>query len=262
MKIEKNVLIISLVVLLVLLAFGFVLKKLFFKPEEIKPEEVAKAKVAIVIDDWGYNLRGIDFLKEIKQPITISILPKLKYSSKIAEIAKAQGKEVILHLPLEPQINDREIELEQYTITTKMSDEEIIRGFELCLSSVPYVLGVSNHMGSQATQDKRLMSIIFSELKKKDLFFLDNLVTNESICSLQARNMQVKFVSRDFFLDNLNEEEYIKSQFKKLSEFALRVGQATAIGHSRSATLKVLKEEIPLMQEEGIEFVFVSDLAK
>lgn len=266
MKTEKNILVISVVVAVVLLALLFSLKVMLkpkeIKLEEVKPKQIVKAKVAIVIDDWGYNLRGIDFLKEIKQPITISILPNLKYSSKVAEIAKAQGKEVILHLPLEPETDEREIRLERHTLTAKMSDEEIIRDLQLCFSSVPYIVGVSNHMGSKATQDKRLVSIIFSELKKRALFFLDNLVTNKSVCSLLAKDVQIKFVSRDFFLDNLNEEEYIKNQLKKLSEFALSVGEATAVGHAGPTTLKVLKEEIPLMQEEGIKFIFVSDLAK
>lgn len=267
MKIEKNILAISIVVLVVLLALLFSLK-VILKPKEIKlervkPKQIVKAKVAIIIDDWGYNLRGIDLLKEIEQPITISILPNLKYSSQITELAKNLEQEVILHLPLEPELNDRDyIGLEKNTITSKMSKDEVVRNFELALASVPHAKGVSNHMGSGATKDAQLISFIFAEIKKRNLFFLDNLVTNESICRLQAKQAQIKFACRDIFLDNLNDEEYIRGQFKKLRKLALRINQGVGIGHSRPTTLKILKEEIPLMQEEGIEFVFVSDLAK
>lgn len=223
---------------------------------------MVKAKVAIVIDDWGYNWRHIDLLKEIKVPVTISILPNLRYSTEIAEIARSLGQEVILHLPLEPELEERKIGLEEYTITSDMSEEEIVKNFELALSSVPYALGVSNHMGSRATKDSRLMSIIFAEIKKRDMFFLDNLVTEKSICRQLAREMQVKFISRDFFLDNLDDIEYIKEQFKKLTEFAQEFGHAVGDGHAKPATLKAFKEAIPMMQEKGIEFVFLSNLVE
>lgn len=258
MKRRKNILILVLFFLTIASVSIFCLKKFF-----LRPKEVARAKVAIVIDDWGYNLRNLNLLREIDVPITISVLPNLKYSSKIAEIAKGLGKEVILHLPLEPEIYGRDyIGLEQNTITSQMSKDEVIDNFNLALSSVPYVCGVSNHMGSRATTDERVMSIIFSEFKERKLFFLDNLVTNKSICKELAKKMKVKFSSRDIFLDNADNYEYIKGQFEKLSAFALEFGYAVGIAHAKLKTLEVLKDEIPLMQAKGIKFVFVSYLTE
>ena len=256
MKINKNVLIVSATLFVVALSLTFCLSKILLKPKE-RP----KAKVAIVIDDWGYNLRGLNLLKEIDVPVTLSILPNLRYSSKIAETAKDLGKEVILHLPLEPEIDGRDyIGLEKNTITVEMSKQEVIDNFKGAISSVPYVCGVSNHMGSRATKDEGLMSLIFTELKKRKLFFLDNLVVEESICRGLARKTRVKFASRDVFLDNLDNYEYIKGQFRELKEFALANGQAVGIAHAKQRSLQVLQEEIPLMQAEGIKFVFVSEL--
>lgn len=226
-------------------------------------KEPAKPKVAIVIDDWGYNLRYLNLLKQIEVPVTISILPNLRYSSRVAEEACAQGKEVILHLPLEPETKGRDyIGLEQHTITTEMSKDEIIDTFERAFSSLPYIKGVSNHMGSRATTDSQVMSLIFGELKKRKLFFLDNLVTDKSICKQLAKKMRVKFASRDIFLDNSDNAEYIKGQFSRLIEFAKSTGYAVGIGHAKPATLKVFKDMLLKMQDKGIDFVFVSDLVK
>lgn len=258
MKINKNILILSIFVLALLVALAFCLKKILPRPKK----EVALAKVAIVIDDWGYNLHQINLLKEIDVPITISILPNLRYSSEVAKVARDLNQEVILHLPLEPEIEERKIGLEEHTITSNMTEEEIIEDFKLSFSSVPYACGVSNHMGSRATKDKRLMSVIFAELKRRKLFFLDNLVTTKSVCKELAKQMKVEFASRDVFLDNLGDYEYIKGQFKELSEVALRNSYAVGIAHAKQKSLEVLKEQIPLMQAKGIKFVFVSDLVK
>lgn len=254
---KKNifiVIVVSAVVAVSALVFTF---RIF-----LRPKEIAKAKVAIIIDDWGYNLRNLNLIKEIDVPITISILPNLRYSKKIADFAQAQGKEVILHLPLEPEKMGRRIGLEEYTITTEMTQEEVLENLNRALSSVPYAKGVSNHMGSRATKDRRLMSQIFSELKKRRLFFLDNLVTDKSICAEYAKDAKIKFVARDVFLDNRADQQYIKGQLNKLKEFSLINKEAVGVTHAKFKALKVLKDEIARMQNEGVEFVFVSDLAR
>ena len=61
-----------------------------------------KAYVAFVIDDWGYNQRYIDLLLQIDRPLTLAILPNLRYSGYVAEVVKENGEDVhdiILHLP-------------------------------------------------------------------------------------------------------------------------------------------------------------------
>jgi polysaccharide deacetylase 2 family uncharacterized protein YibQ len=255
MEIRKNILLVLVFVLIAVLFFLFPLKRIFFRPEK-----EAGPKVAIVIDDWGYNLRYVKLLEQIDVPVTVSVLPNLRYSTRIAETARDLGKKVILHLPLEPEQGAKKISLEQDTITSGMSEEEIVKTLNLALASVPYAQGVSNHMGSRATGDNRIMEVIFGELKKKRLFFLDNLVTGKSVCEELAAKMRVRFVSRNFFLDNSNDTEYIREQFDKVMESALESGSALAVGHARPATLKVLKDMISPMREKGIEFVFVEDL--
>ncbi len=257
MKIKKNILILSVVVLAAVTLLVFCLRK-----GCLGLKEVPKAKVAIVLDDWGYNLYCVKLLKEMDIPLTISILPNLRYSRKIARIANGLNQEVILHLPLEPEKRGRKIGLEKDTITSRMSDEEISKITRRALDSVPYAKGVSNHMGSRATKDKRIMSLIFAELKEKGLFFLDNLVMDKSVCQQLAQELKLKFASRDVFLDNLDDKEYIRGQVRELSEFAKTAGQAVGIGHAKSKTLEVLKEEAAIMGREGIEFVFISELIK
>jgi polysaccharide deacetylase 2 family uncharacterized protein YibQ len=254
---EKRKSIIILSVSLFVLAVSLLLCLKWIVP---RAKKEAGPKVAIVIDDWGYNLRSVKLLKQIDVPITVSILPNLGYSSRIAEAAEDFGKEVILHLPLEPEQGAKKINLEQHTITADMSEEEIVKTLNLALASVPYARGVSNHMGSRVTKDSRIMAIIFKELRKKRSFFLDNLVTGKSVSEKLAGDAGIRFTSRSFFLDNSSNWEYIREQFNKAIEFALESGSTVAVGHARPATLKVLKDMIAPMQAKGIEFVSVEEL--
>jgi len=225
---------------------------------EVKPVP-PRPKIAIVLDDWGYNTKNLDAILQIDRPVTLSILPGLPYSTLIAQKAKERGLGVILHMPMEPKAK---IRLELTTLYTVMTEDEIRNNLSQAFKSVPNADGISNHEGSKATEDRRLMRIVFGELKKNNMFFLDSLVTNYSVCESVAREAGVRFVKRSIFLDNDNDPVYIKKQFEKAMDLALKKGGAVAIGHDRPNTIAVFKEMIPLIEAKGIEIAYVSNLAR
>ncbi len=117
-------------------------------------------------------------------------------------------------------------------------------------------------MGSKATENIRVTGIIFKELKRRRLYFLDGFVSAESICWDAANKMRLGFAKRDVFLDNKQDAGYISGQIDKLKRRAGVYGQAIGIGHYQKITLEVLKEEMPKLEKEGYKFVFVSELVK
>jgi len=248
------------------LSYLFLIKQ---EPDETELIEVAKeplrrqevvAKVAIVIDDLGYNLRNVEKIYGIEQPITLSILPNLPYTRKISLDGAQKGCEVMLHLPLES--SQPEAPMEPDTIYTDMKKPDVIGKLDAALEDAIGPKGVSNHMGSKATKDRPLMRIIFEELNRRGLYFLDSLVTEKSVCEGVALETGIRFAKRDIYLDNHNERAYIKGQFKLLIEKAKKKKTAIGIGHDKPVTIEILAEEIPRAEGEGIKFVFVSELVK
>ena len=239
--------------------------KLITKQVGIKPEVIStKGRVAIILDDWGYNSSDLALLFKIKEPIAVSILPNLRYSEQVARDVKIRGYQTMLHLPLESRHNEIP---EQDTVYCAMSKDEIIKSLRLSLKSVPGVAGVNNHQGSKATENDRLMKIILGELKKDNLFFLDSVTTSKSVCPAIAKEIGIKHAKRDIFFDEppskLDDKEqalYIQKQLYKLSDLAISKGYAIGIGHDKKITLKVLKDVLPQLERKGIKFVFVSTL--
>lgn len=241
-----------------------ILQLIFFvttRPKKVVkvPLPVIKGRIAIVLDDWGYNPNNLRIINQIKYPITASILPNLNYSREAAEEFHNRGFEVILHLPMEPHEKYR---LEKNTIMTSADEPTITKIIDEALTNISYADGVSNHMGSSATQDLRTMGIVFKELKKKRIFFLDSFVTPKSVCFDLSRKMGIGFARRDIFLDNIEEPGYINQQIYKLKARAKAKGYAIGIGHDRKVTLQVLKEIMPQLEKEGYKFVFLSELVK
>jgi len=229
-------------------------------PRVVGPSEVKiKGRIAIVIDDWGYNLNNFKIVEEIKHPFTAAVLPNLASSVKVAKELNARGFEVILHLPMQPHGKNH---LEKNTIRLISSEQEIKDIVGRDLENIVYAKGISNHMGSEATEDARVMGIVFSEIKKRNLYFLDSFVSNKSVCEKLARKSGLPFAKRDIFLDNQQDPLYIKAQIIKLKKKARMQGYAIGIGHDRKNTLLVLKEVMPQIEKEGYKFVLVSDLVK
>ena len=232
----------------------------FLKKEYPRPARLKSTgpKIAIVLDDFGYNVNNIDALFEINSPLTISVLPNLPYSKRIAKQAGKHNFEVMLHLPLEPYGDN--VNLEQGTIMVDMPPQEVNNLLVKAIESVPGLKGVSNHMGSKAIEDRNLMQELFKELNKRDLYFLDNLVTDTSICKEVANEVGLRTTVRSVFLDNESDESYIEKQIFHTAHLAEKTGWAVGIGHDRSYTIKILAKAIPQLEKAGFEFVYVSEL--
>jgi uncharacterized protein len=232
-------------------------KKRILRPKRQAAPIAQKGMIAIVIDDWGYNINNLPVLKQIKSPLTLAVLPNLSYSKRINQEAHALGFEVILHFPMEPREKSH---LEQNTVMTGMDEATIRQILAVDLNSINYAKGISNHMGSAAVSDPRTMSIILGELKKRGMYFLDSYVTSESVAGELAAKTGVGFARRNVFLDNQDDPEYIARQIYQLKTKARVYGKAIGIGHDRRLTMQALKEAIPQLEKEGYRFVFVSDL--
>ncbi len=223
-------------------------------------KKYANPKAAIVIDDFGYNMNNVENLFAIKKAVTFSVLPNLPYSRRVAELASSKGYEVILHLPLESV--DSAAPAEMGTIKADMGEKEIFALLDKDIAVIPGLRGVSNHQGSKVTEDKRSMAIILSGLKKAGLYFFDSLVTDRSVCRQSAADAGVPYAKRDLFLDNENSPEYIEKQLLSLRRAAFKYGSVIAVCHDRKNTIAVLSKMMPELAEEGIRFVYLSEMVK
>ena len=223
-------------------------------------ETIFSPKAAFIIDDLGYETKVAKKMMELEYPIALSILPFLQYSEFTAEESKKNNKEIMLHLPMEP--NNSDANPGPGAIKSYMSEEEIRQAVRKCILDFPYTIGVNNHMGSKITEDREIMEIVLEEIKGYNLFFIDSMTSKNSIAYEVAQEMGIKSAVRSVFLDNENDMEYIKGQMLEVQKIALEKGEVIAIGHDRINTFYVLKRMIPELIRAGIEIVPVSELVK
>jgi hypothetical protein len=117
-------------------------------------------------------------------------------------------------------------------------------------------------MGSLMLEDRKSMRVILDELKIRGLYFLDSRTTPRSVGYELAQAIGVPSASRQIFLDNKQDVDYIKSQIELLIKKALKDGKAVGIGHLHPLTIKALKESAPRFRESGVTLVGLSKLVE
>lgn len=239
------------------------LEPVLTKPRE-KPREQApeRPKIAIIIDDMGNSMEAIYEICALNENITVAVLPFSPMARETAGIARQNGLEVILHLPLESLNNVYDNNHTEGIILADMSAAEIELAVDDSISRVPYIAGVNTHMGSKITSQPDVIRKVLEQIQGKDLYFIDSRTTARSVAYDLAQEMGIPSGYRHIFLDSEFDENFIRRQLMQLFRQAQLNGSAIAICHPSPETLKVLRENLYLAAEYNLETVFASEVVQ
>lgn len=218
-----------------------------------------KGKLAIVIDDAGRDLESQHVYESLGIPLTLAVMPNQVHTRDAALSWHAHGLPVILHQPMESVSG---IGMESKVILTSMGDEEIRSLLKSSLSQVPEAVGINNHQGSKATTDRHTMDVVMNELHHRRLFFFDSRTNSTTAADAAAVAYGVPYVRNDLFVDNEADVAAISSMIREAAKRAQKYGTYVIIGHCRPKTAEAFRQMVPQLEKEGIQFVYVSSLAK
>ena len=186
------------------------------------------------------------------------MLPSAPFTGIVAREAKRKGREILLHLPMEPKKYPA-VKPGPGALLLSMDEEEIRRVLDRDLKEIPEARGVSNHMGSSFTEDRNKMLIVLTELKKRNLYFMDSRTSENTVGFSLAKEIGLLAAKRSVFLDNDPEPKAIRMQIERLLNMAKHSGYAIGIGHPHRGTLTILREYRSILKTE-FRLVDVSEL--
>lgn len=227
-------------------------------PKPNTPSAV-KGRLAVVIDDAGRDLESQHVYESLGIPLTLAVMPNQVHTRDAAISWHAHGMPVILHQPMESVSG---IGMEPKVILTSMSDEAIRSLLKDSLSQVPEAVGINNHQGSKATIDRRTMDVVMNELHHRHLFFFDSRTNSTTAADAAAAAYGVPYVRNDLFVDNEADVAAISAMIREAAKRAQKYGTYVIIGHCRPKTAEAFRQMVPQLEKEGIQFVYVSSLAK
>ena len=214
-----------------------------------------KPMLVIMIDDVS-NKRQVTKIQNINYPITMSFLPPASNHKHSASIAK-NIKVHMIHLPLEASTRSFE---EENTLHVGDSLEKIDTRIKELKQQYPNTIYTNNHTGSKFTKDDVSMDRLTKTLKKYGYFYIDSRTTSKTVIKKYAKKYNLPYLSRNIFIDNKQDKQYIISQLKKAIKIAKKKGYAIAIGHPHKITLQTLKDVKYLFKD--VQLVNIDTLAK
>lgn len=219
--------------------------------------------VAIIIDDIGEDLKPVSELLNIDVPLTFAVLPHCTHSEAAAGLIHNAGRDILLHLPMEPYDNPGR-NPGRGALFIRMSPEDIRKQLDENIRAVPHICGVNNHMGSLFMENEDKLAIVFEDLKKRGLLFIDSRTTPASKARDLAIQLNIPFAERRAFIDNDN---HCPAIFEKIMQAVNEVKTGNGekivmIGHPYPDTVQALRKAIPLIEKEGVEIMTLSKLLK
>ncbi len=232
------------------------------KPVTGRPEpESGLPKFALVVDDLGYAAPEL-VMRLCAQPIafSVAVLPYQEFTKESANIAFEKGKEVMLHLPMEP-VGYPNANPGPDAVMFDLSEKEIRERVRKALDDIPHHTGVNNHMGSRITPDRPRMTWVLQEIKARHNFFVDSRTEKDSVAFDVAKELGVHSVQRKVFLDDDKDFAAMEKQWNRALAIAKKEGEVLVIAHIYPETVEALEKLVSRTKGE-VRFVKAGELAK
>lgn len=223
------------------------------------PSAVDSPRLALVVDDFGYDpTRDAEWLV-FPEKITVAVIPFGPSSRRIAQAARARGFGVVIHVPMEPEgaVQDRTA---GFLLRRGMEARQIDALVGRMAAEIPEATGVSNHMGSAFTSDPAAMDAFAAAIKSRSLFFLDSVTSPRSVAYESARRAGVPALRRDVYLDALGGTQEMRKQWERAVVLAREKGGAVVVCHARPQTLALARELAAGLSRAGVRAVTLDEL--
>lgn len=217
-----------------------------FEAQDTRP------RIAVVITGLGLSSAATEAaIKGLPGPISLSFTPYSRRLNEWIALARVNGHEVLLDLPMEPTSYPNDDPGPQALLTALSSRQNLDR-LDWALRRATGFVGVTAVMGSRFLASEEHMMPILTELKERGLLFLDNRDSETSVAGPLAQKLGVANAVNDRFLDRAQASRVaIDARLVQLERIAQTDGFAVAIGQPYPVTIERLQEWAAEVQTRG-----------
>jgi hypothetical protein len=221
-----------------------------------------KPVVAIVVGGLGMMKRTtMAAIEELPAEVTLSFVPYTPDLQTWIDLAREQGHEVLLEIPMEP-FGYPETDPGPYTLLSSASSAENTRRLEWLLSRTSGYFGVTNYMGSKLTASENALAPIFRNFNRRGLDFLYDGETRRSSLKNVAVKEGLSWSTADRIIDIKQTTTAIDDQLLRLEAMAIQNGSAIGKGFSWPVTIKQLRDWTASLEAKGYQLAPVSAVIK
>ena len=221
-----------------------------------------RPRIAVVLTGLGLASKITEAaIKELPGGITLSFTPYSRKLNQWVALARVNGHEVLLDLPMEPTTYPDDDPGPQALLTALSSRQNLDR-LRWTLDRVTGYVGLAGVMGSRFAASKEHMEPVLEELKGRGLLFLDNRASDRSLAAVLAGEIGVPSAVNDRALDRVQASRVaIDARLVQVENVARSEGFAVAMGRPYPVTIERLQKWAQGLEARGFALAPISALA-
>lgn len=220
-------------------------------------------RLALVVSGLGLSDRATEMaINRLPPEVTLSFSPYSRRLDEWIALARAQGHEVMLDLPMEPEAFPRD-DPGPNALLTSLGPQENRARLHWILGRGSSYVGLTGVMGSRFVASEDKLAPVLKDIADKGLLFVDNRAGDGATVEKLAMQLDLALVVNDRTLDGEPAGfSALQARLAELERVALSNDQALAIAHPHPETIEHLAEWAEGLQARRIAVAPVSALLR
>ena len=222
-----------------------------------------RPRIAVVVTGLGLSERATDLaVRKLPPAFTLSFTPYADGLERWIALARVEGHEVMLDLPMEP-IDFPQSDPGPLALMTQAGNKQNLERLNRILGRGSSYIGVAGILGSRFAGSAPDMKTLLRALKTKGLIYLDNGSAPENAGIELAASLGVALVRNDRFLDSSQANaEAIRARLAQVERIALTRGQAVAMASPYPLSIEQLAAWADGLEARGLTLAPVTALLR
>lgn len=206
-----------------------------------------KPRVALIVGGLGLNaVTTRAAIERLPAEVTLSFVPYADGLQGWIDLARAQGHEVLIEIPMEPTGYPDTVDPGPQTLLAASTPEEIQARMAWLLGRATGYFGVTNYLGDRFAPSDGGMNAFLAVLRQRGLAFLDD-------GSMRRRPGAFARASADRIVDETQTPTAIMGQLNALEAAAKTRGQALGTGFSYPVTVEAAARWTAGLEARGLQ---------
>jgi polysaccharide deacetylase 2 family uncharacterized protein YibQ len=211
-------------------------------------------RVAVLVNGLGVpGAPDADVIKGLPPPVSIAYGAYGRGVQELVTQARADGHEVLLAIPLEPN-NYPAVDPGPHTLLTSLPTDENMKRLRWLMSRYTGYVGLTNHMGSKFMTSQSALRPMLEETKRRGLIYFDDGSVDGSAASVVARSLELDYSVAQVRL----EPSRMDTSLAALEAQAKAQGAAIGVAKAEPSAVKRIAEWAGSLEDKGLVLVPVS----
>jgi polysaccharide deacetylase 2 family uncharacterized protein YibQ len=205
----------------------------FARPVKALAGRPGAPRVALIVAGLGVSTSATSTaIAQLPGPVTFAFMPYGAEVERLAALARSEGHEILLQVPMEP-FNYPDNDPGPQTLLTSLTPEQNLERLYWLMSRMQGYVGLAEAMGARFTASEPAFAPILRETARRGLIFVDDGANPRSVAARIAGANNLPFAKADIVLDAVPTPDEIDRALGRLEmtarERSLAVGIASAL---------------------------------